>query len=298
MEIECVSLDKTLLPDFDKLLLPQASALLWEGNAETMAVGALYEGIPCGAAAVCYGETDAELISIFVADGLRRKGVASLLLLLLLDDCRAKGYGSISANFALPEAELNEMSSFLMENGFAEQTTVSHIYKMQMAQLCKHPIITPALKAGFRPAEQILPISGLDDFRLFELNRDKWIPDFLRPNRFQDTLEELSLCYLDKGKVVSYLICSQGWEGNSIIISSAVTKPEAPTGAFAKLIQSVAAKVYKAFGNELTVYVSAINHSSASLCEKLSQGQFETLEEKTAFFLFGAEKEPSADAEM
>lgn len=286
MEVECVRIDKALLPYFEGLLLPQTAALLWAGQDEVEAVGALSVGEPCGAAAVRRGAGAAELLSIYVAEPLRRKGVGSLLLLLLMEHCRAGGCSGVETDYVLEEQARASLEGFLRANGFAGEERASTVYQFEAKEFLDLPLVAAAFRSGFRPAEQVRRLDALPQEALRALEEDGEIPDYLRPGRFaQAMLSPLSLCWLEGDRPAAYLICTQG-EGRSLVLAAAVSRSGAPAEAFLRLLQAALARAWGAWGEELTIYVSAVTGEAERLCQALSRGRGKKMEEIRCRFQF------------
>lgn len=279
MEVECVRLDKALLPYFEGLLLPQTAALLWAGQDEVEAVGALSAGEPCGAAAVRRGADAAELLSMYVAEPLRRKGVGSLLLLLLMEHCLAGGCSGLEADYVLEGEARASLEGFLRANGFVGEERASIVYQFEAKEFLDLPLIAAAFRSGFRPAAQVRPLDTLPQEALRALEEDGEIPGYLRPGRFvQDMLPPLSLCWLEGDRPAAYLICTQG-QGGSIVLAAAVSRSGAPAEAFLRLLQAALARAFRVWGEELTIYVSAVTEDAQRLCQALSRGRGRKMEE-------------------
>ena len=89
-KMEIVRIDQKSLPHFELILTAEALAGIGEGQGDVYALGAIEGGMPVGAAAVRFDPPAGRLLSLYVVEGYRRRGIGATLCIELLNAVMAR----------------------------------------------------------------------------------------------------------------------------------------------------------------------------------------------------------------
>lgn len=286
MTIQLRPLDRRELPGFRPYLLPDTLSRLDAGRQNIFALGAVSGRSALGAAAVRLEDGSAELTDLFVDTQARRMGVGGVLLDSLLDRLAELGVSHVTADYALRDQELAAMDALLESRGFTPPSIRSHVFTAQAADFKEDRRLGTAFSARYRTPDGVIPISTLPPAALAELETDDTIPDYLSWSTLKKYAQpELSVAFLQDGKVLAYLIGGDSADGGGILMA-AFRREGGPLTAFLPLLREQVNRCYYRFGGDFPYYFSALTPQVEKLALHLMGDRFVRCEEHTSHFTF------------
>jgi GNAT superfamily N-acetyltransferase len=213
----------------------------------------------------------ASVLSLFVVPDFRRAGIGSALLQELERACAERGHEHLDLSYALDTKGSENLERCLSRCGWALDGRRVHIFtvdgKLMQAAWFDQQVV--------HPPYAIEPWSTVTEADREELSRsqtaDRWIPDYLVPFRFEDSLEALnSLVLRHDGVVRGWLLTSRisahVIRYENIFVRPSLNRTGRALGALALIAEAVRRQAH-ALGVE-------------------SHGRFEVLEENVPLLRF------------
>ena len=241
-------------------------------NSTLLAIDAELSGRPVGLAVAWLVAPDsATVMSLFVLPDVRRAGIGAALLEELERACAERGHGHLDLSYALDTVGTGAFEGCLRKCGWTLHGRRLHTFTVD-GKLMEAPWFD---RAVVQPPYVIEPWSTVTREDREELSRsqaaDGWIPEYLVPFRFEDSVEMLnSLVLRHEGAVRGWLLTSRVDE-HTIRYGNIFIRPSlnhtGRTFAALALIAEAVRRQAQALGVE-------------------SQGRFEVLEENVPLLRF------------
>lgn len=227
-------------------------------------LGAIEDGVACGAAVFEVGAHNGELISIFVAPEYRRRGIASKLISTFASLAHGTELGSLTASY-IP-VELDGLNELFKHNGFdlfesSPSFSISFSEAQQSESLNKY-------LANVRASGIIFPYAQLADYHKTTLGR--LLSQFgvslkeISAGNFSSTLSYTVLN--DSGQVESCMFCSDFGDRVGIDLLISVSSSAAPTLGMFKCLY---AELEKRGQSDLKIHYLAANPKVLPIADKL-----------------------------
>lgn len=244
-------------------------------------LGAMWNGLACGAAVVVWDSADGSLLSLFVDPKARRCGVAGKLIDLLLEDGARRGAESLYVSYILKGAELAAMDALVARRG-GEIENSAPVCGMSSADYLDAPLIGPALRPGFQRSKSVALFSELTREQLDALDAAEGLPALLCPSALGERVDpELSAAWLEDGKPVAFVSGFQS--GERMFCQSSVWRgANAPEGSFRSLICTQINQCWYRSGGDFVFFISPINPRSAAMAEWFTGGNYESYSQREA----------------
>lgn len=137
--METSIIDKGNIGNFEKLLLPEAARMLLAGEA-IFALGAVEDGVACGALAGGPRDGRFEITSFFVAQDSRGRGAGTALLdELFRIAAMQEELTEIGCEFTIYTQSHEQLATFLKNHGFQLEAPKNSIVSVALASLVKLP---------------------------------------------------------------------------------------------------------------------------------------------------------------
>ena len=286
-------LGRVIPEPFSGYILPYVRKMLTQldADAEYTVIGAMWNGLACGAAVVIWDETDGELSSLFVDPKARGCGVAGHLLDLLLEEGARLGKDALYMDYILKNSELAAMDALVGSHG-GDFENGAPVCGMASDDFLSHPLLGPALRPGWKRPAPIVLFSELTQQQLAALEDAEDLPAFLHPSALQgerlDTA--LSAVWLSDGKPVAFVLGFQS--GDRMFCQSSIWRgPDAPEGSFRALICTQINQCWYRSGGSFTFFISPINPRSAAMAEWFTGGNYEPYTQREAVIPIGGTEE-------
>ena len=244
-------------------------------------LGAIWNGLACGAAVVEWDEEDGTLHSLFVDPKARGCGVAGHMLDLILAEGARLEKQMLFMNYILNNDELAAMDA-LVESRGGEYDTGAPVCGMKSDDFLNSPLIGPALRPDWRRPEAVKLFSELTQEQLVLAESDPLLPAFLRPSELADRLDPaLSAAWLEDGKPVAFALGFQSGE-RMFCQSSTWRSADAPEGSFRALICTQVNQCWYRSGGSFVFFISPINPRSVAMAEWFTGGNYEPYSQREA----------------
>jgi len=157
-------------------------------------------------------EKRAELLSVAVAKGHRRQGIASRLLGRLLQYCQQEGIEELKVAFRHDLANVDAVKALLVRNGWSEPLECTEIGSLGVRQgvvgLQKYAARFPVSHSA-----QVISWAETSPEQRAELEVDlenPWYPKNLAPSRFQSPISDhtLSFAILAEGRIIGWILAT------------------------------------------------------------------------------------------
>ena len=253
-----------------------------DGNTPCTVIGAMWNGLACGAAVTVWDEEGGELRSLFVDPKARGCGVAGHLIDLLLEEGARLGKSALSVDYILKDEELAAMDALVARRG-GQCESGAPVCGMSSDDFLDSPLLGPALRPGWRRPESIVLFSDLTQQHLDALEQAEDLPEFLHPSALQgERLDpDLSAAYLVDGKPVAFVLGFQS--GDRMFCQSSIWRgPNAPEGCLRALICTQVNQCWYRSGGSFVFFISPINPRSAAIAEWFTGGNYEPYSQREA----------------
>ena len=276
-------LGRTLPAPFAGYVLPYVRRELARAKTDSAftVLGAMWNGLACGAAVAEWGADAGELRSFFVDPKARGCGVAGHLLDLLLTEGARLGARTLYFNYILKDDELAAMDALVRaRSGVCE--TGAPVCGMRSDDFQSSPLLGPALRADWQRQKEIVLFSELTQRQRALLETGNTLPDFLRPSALGERLDgALSCAWLEDGKPVAFALGFQS--GERMFCQSSIWRgPNAPKGSFRALICTQVNQCWYRSGGSFVFFVSPINPRAAAMAEWFTGGNYEPYSQREA----------------
>ena len=244
-------------------------------------LGAIWNGLACGAAVVDWDEYDGTVRSLFVDPKARGFGVAGHMLDLILAEGARLGKQTLFMTYILNNEELAAMDA-LVESKGGEYETGAPVCGMRSDDFLDSPLIGPALRPDWHRPAQVRLFSELTQEQLALTESDPLLPRFLRPSALPERLDPaLSAAWLSDGKPVAFTLGFQSGE-RMFCHSSSWRGADAPEGSFRALICTQVNQCWYRSGGSFVFFISPINPRSAAMAEWFTGGNYEPYSQREA----------------
>ena len=252
-----------------------------DADVDCTVIGAIWNGLACGAAVVVWDGLDGELRSFFIDPKARGCGVGGHLLDLLLEEGARLGKDDLYVNYILKDSELAAMDALVLRRG-GEFDSGAPVCGMASDDFLDSPLLGPALRPGWKRPEPVVLFSELPQQQLTALETAKGLPVFLRPSALGERLDPaLSAAWLSDGKPVAFVLGFQS--GDRMFCQSSIWRgPEAPEGSFRALICTQVNQCWYRSGGSFVFFISPINPRSAAMAEWFTGGNYEPYSQREA----------------
>ena len=274
-----------ILPEpFAGYVLPYVRKLLarTDGPDERTVIGAMWNGLACGAAVAEWGGDSGELLSFFVDPKARGCGVAGHLLDLVLAEGARLGKRMLYADYILKGEELAAMDALVTARG-GDYETGAPVCGLKSEDFLDSPLLGPALRPDWQRPKAVALFSELTEQQLAQFEFEDSFPEHLRPEALGDRLDPgLSAAWLTDGKPVAFALGFQC--GERMFCQSSIWRgPEAPEGSFRALICTQVNQCWYRSGGSCVFFISPINPRSAAMAEWFTGGNYEPYIQRAAY---------------
>ena len=284
-------LGRNIPKPFAGYVLPYVRRAIARNAGEACTVlGAMWNGLACGAAVVTWDGEDGTLSSLFVDPKARNRGIGGRLFDLLLEEGARLGKRTLSAPYILKDEELAAMDALVRSRG-GEIDTGAPVCGMHSEDFLDSPLIGPALHAGWKRPDAIKLFSELTKPQLDAMESEPTIPVFLRPSVLGERLDpDLSAAWLVDGKPVAFALGFQS--GDRMFCQSSTWRgPNAPEGSFRALISAQVNQCWYRSGGSFVFFISPINPRSAAMAEWFTGGNYEPYTQREAVITISEDSE-------
>ena len=244
-------------------------------------IGAMWNGLACGAAVVKWGDDEGDLRSLFIDPKARRCGIAGRLIDYLLEEGARREMDCLNVGYILRDEELTAMDALIRaKGGFID--TAAPVCGMRSEDFLDSPLVGPALHPGWKRPESIVLFSELSNAQLEAMNNGKGLPPYLAPSYLGEKVDPaLSAVWLTDGKPVAFVLGFQS--GDRMFCQSSIWRgPDAPEGSFRALICTQINQCWYRSGGSFVFYISPINPRSAAMAEWFTGGNYEPYTQREA----------------
>ena len=244
-------------------------------------LGAMWNGLACGAAVAEWNGYGGTLHSLFVDPKARSCGIAGHMLGLLLEEGARRGKRSLSLNYVLKDEELASVDALVRSFGGTLETGAP-VCGMRSDDFLDSPLVGPALRPGWRRPKQIVLFPELTQPQRAFLETERTLPVFLRPSRLGERLDgALSCVWLENDMPAAFALGFQSGE-RMFCLSSSWRGPAAPEGSFRALIGTQVNQCWYRSGGSFVFFISPINPRSAAMAEWFTGGNYEPYTQRDA----------------
>lgn len=281
VNVSFCELGKILPAPFVGYMLPHIPKMLAQRGEDCTALGAMWDGVACGAAVVEWDEIGGVLRSLFIDPKARGNGIAGHLTDLLLEEGARRGKEVLYANYVLKGDELAAMDAIVARRGGYLENSAP-VCGMASDDFLSSPLLGPALRLGWERSKSVALFSELSQEQIDALNAEEELPPFLRPAALADRIDPLlSAAWLEDGKPVAFVSGFQS--GERMFCQSTVWRGEnAPEGSFRALICTQVNQCWYRSGGSFVFFISPINPRSAAMAEWFTNGHYERYGQRDA----------------
>lgn len=250
-------------------------------SADCLVLGAIWNGLACGAAVVEWADGGGDVRSLFVDPKARGCGVAGHMLDLALEEAARRGVQTLFLDYVLRRDELAAMDALVLSKGGSWETGAP-ICGLQSDDFLDSPLLGPALRADWQRPPGVVLFSELTERQRTFLETGPSLPPFLRPSALGLRLDgALSPVYLAGDVPAAFALGFQS--GERMFCQSAVWRaPDAPEGSLRALICTQANQCLYRSGGSFVFYISPVNPRSAALAEWFTGGNYEPYSQREA----------------
>lgn len=272
---------------FDQYLLPHIALRVRRGGEDILVLGAVWERLACGAAAVLLsgpdeeGSKTAELLSLYIDPQARRRGAGAGLVRLAMDCARTWGAALLRANYVSDEAEVAALDALFHALG-AEPEFRLPVYEMDSRRYRDVRLVRRAFSWDYRTPDHIVPFSSLDETRRACLELDPELPLNVAPARRLNMSPELSLAYLDAGGAVAGFWLGSASATDRYAVQGVWRSSRAPVSCVQELLLAHVNLCYYRCGGDFLYYISPAVEYADRLIQAYSGGNYRRLEEHQA----------------
>jgi len=242
---------------------------------DVAAVGALSPDA-AGAVVAVVEEKDVRLISIYVKEPFRRKGIGMELIRSAKSMTSLKKKRALAVEYQYPSMRMLE--AFLFRCGFRMELEGNRIYSVPIKRIPGTELLEKpaAVKAG-----KLLPVSRLSEHVkaewLYRFGHD--LPIELDPRRSGgEFLPEDSMVFLLREEVLAFAVCSRLEEG--VIYLASLYSDSRSVMALLPMLQKTISNLAGKYTEE-TLCFSAATEAGKRLAEKVCRGQEDKIDVQT-----------------
>ena len=257
------------------------------GSAYTV-LGAMWNGLACGAAVVEWDEYEGNVRSLFIDPKARSRGVAGHMLDLLLEEGARLKKESLYLEYILKDEELAAMDALIRSRDGTIETD-SPVCGMHSDDFVDSPLVGPALRPGWKRPSSVALFSELTPSQLEMMKSGTGLPSFLSPAFLGDRVDPyLSAAWLSDGKPVAFVAGFQS--GDRVFCMSSIWRgPDAPLTSFRTLILSQINQCWYRSGGKFSFYISPITPRVEAIAEWFTGGNYDPYTHRVAEILIHPE---------
>ena len=243
------------------------------GSAYTV-LGAMWNGLACGAAVVEWSEYEGNVRSFFIDPKARSRGVAGHLLDLLLEEGARLGKESLYLEYILKDEELAAMDALILSRGGSIETDAP-VCGMKSEDFLDSPLVGPALRPGWKRPAPVVLFSDLTPSQLETIESGAGLPSFLRPSYLGERVDpNLSASWLVDGKPAAFVAGFQ--TGDRVFCMSSIWRgPDAPPSSFRSLILTQINQCWYRSGGSFSFFISPITPLVEAIAEWFTGGNYD-----------------------
>lgn len=256
--------------EYDWLVLADWRELIEEPDTELLL--ATEEGEVHGGLLARTEDGKYEIISLFVEEKCRRQGAGSALMEAAEQSAMAGGCDTVEVVYSAGAEEEGQLHHFFLRRGFFFPSSGSSVYSVPtdslgQSYLAKLPEVSKSAQSHITALDDLSPLI----VREFAASFGEKIPTALAPSQAPgDLLQEYSGVYLDKDRVISFVVFSK--VGTSLHLHSAYLSEPKHGMALAVLLRRAYDKLAADESQFETFTVTVINEAAQALAEKLLDG--------------------------
>lgn len=269
------------LTPFSGYLLPHVERTAASGDGAVTVCGVITGGYACGAAALELSPEDGgKLLSFFVDPQVRGLGVGSSLLRFAAEQARSAGIRTLSLSYVLGGDELKAFDRMVRSMG-TEPRFYAPVYSIFIAQLHDSRLVGRAFKPNYRIPENVIQFSALTRQQTEELYANPEVPRYVHPRERDQMQPELSLAYLQEGRVTGFWLGNMSSPGN-YAVQGVWRSSAAPLTTFHTLVAAHLNLCYYHGGGDYLYHCSPVGDFADELIQRYSEGKYRLLEEHQA----------------
>ena len=283
LEITLCTFDPAQPGPYEQYLLPQVAEQARREPEDFVLIGAAWGRYAVGAAAVTPDEDEpyvAALASLFVDPQVRSRGVGARLLRAAAAEAEERGAVELKLSYILAGEELEAMDRAVRSLG-GEPEFYLPVYTMDIAQFHDSPLVGRAFRPDYRRPAEVVPFTGLTREQLEALYADPEVPWYVHPQNRVRMRPELSLAYVQDGRVAGFWLGAISSPGN-YSVQGVWRSPSAPVTTFHTLIAAHLSLCYYHGGGDFLYHCSPAVEFADELIQRYSGGNYRRLEEHKA----------------
>ena len=253
------------------------------GKAILLAVCLQEEKTPLVGIAEIYhyepGETKAS-IGCRLRENVWGQGIATQLLRLAAAVAAEAGAHTLKLSYILAGPELTAMDRVARKMG-GDPAYVRPVYTMDSAQFRDSALLGRAFTAKYRPPESVVPFTDLTREQIEALYADPEVPWYVHPRNRTRMRPELSLAFVQDGRVAGFWLGSVSTPGN-YSVQGVWRSPAAPVTTFHVLVAAHLNLCFYHGGGDFRYHCSPAVAFADELIQRYSEGKCRRLEEHAA----------------
>ena len=268
---------------YESYLLPHIPVQARLEPERFLGLGAAFGQYALAAAAVSFDrETPGQVLadSLFVDPEVRGQGIATQLLRLAAAVAAEAGAHTLKLSYILAGPELTAMDRVARKMG-GDPAYVRPVYTMDSAQFRDSALLGRAFTAKYRPPESVVPFTDLTREQIEALYADPEVPWYVHPRNRTRMRPELSLAFLQEGRVAGFWLGSVSTPGN-YSVQGVWRSPAAPVTTFHVLVAAHLNLCFYHGGGDFRYHCSPAVAFADELIQRYSEGKYRRLEEHAA----------------
>lgn len=268
---------------YESYLLPHIPAQARREPERFLAFSAVWKQYAVGAAAVSLdpetpGEAAAD--SLFAGPQVRGRGIGTELLRRAAEAAGEAGAETLTLSYILAGEELEAMDRIARKLG-GEPAFVRPVYTMDSADFRDSRLLGRAFSGRYRMPESVVPFTELKPEQLEALYADPEVPWYVHPRVRTRMMPELSLAFVQDGRVAGFWLGSLSTPGN-YSVQGVWRSASAPVTAFHMLVAAHLNLCFYHCGGNYLYHCSPAVEFADELIQRYSEGKFRRLEEHLA----------------
>ena len=268
---------------YEQYLLPHVAAEARREPQRFVMLGAAWEQYAAGAAAISPDGKDPDAValeSLFVDPQARGQGAGTALLRRAAEEAALRGAEKLTLDYILGGEELEAMDRIVRSLG-GEPELYLPVYTMDISEFHDSPLVGRAFRPDYRTPENVVRFIDLTAEQRAALDADGEVPWYVQPRRRVRTQPELSLAYVQDGRVAGFWLGCMSSPGN-YAVQGVWRSPSAPVTTFHTLIAAHLNLCYYHGGGDFLYHCSPAVEFADALIQKYSGGNYRRLEEHQA----------------
>lgn len=229
---------------------------------------ACVEDTPCGAIGGVERDGALQVISLFVAQEYRRRGIASLLLREMEGFAQNCGFPGIYASYSCKEEAAADLERFFLENDYTLPEAGNVMYTVSLEKLEKSAFAELLEKVAVSE-QNIIPIRSMNREMLAELHANT--PEYLLLKQAAGKpIGELCLAYRQGNQITSFVTMTD--VNGSLHLHSAYLSSGLRAKNLLSLLKAAFLTIRKKYPHYQTMTVTGSGQSGHELIKKLIEG--------------------------